>query len=63
MNIPRTVHITCDITIDVQDLYDDNELEILENLSYDQARKVIIDVVKEDISDLFSIQDLNITVE
>lgn len=63
MNTPKTIHITCDFTMDVNYLYDDDECKELEKMDYEKAKETIITGVKENIEDLFDIMDLNITVE
>lgn len=63
MNTPKTIHITCDFTIDVKCLYDDDECKELEKIDYEKAKETIITGVKENIKDIFDIMDLNITVE
>lgn len=63
MNIPKTIHITCNLTLDVKEIYNDDEYEELKKLDYKEATEEIKIRMIEEMKHYFDIMDLNITVE
>lgn len=63
MNIPKTIHITCNLTLDVKEIYNDDKYEELKELDYNEAKEKIKIKMMEEIEHYFSIMDLNIAVE
>lgn len=53
MKVPKVVHITFSQDIPVDELYDEEQLESLQELTYEEAKESVIEGVKKKIEDYF----------
>lgn len=63
MNKLKKACVTYSLTIDISDLYSEDQCKEIEEMSYEEAKETIILGVRENIEEFFNIADLKVTVE